>query len=158
RPIGTRFQQRMRVRLQAEGSSRSLPQMKLRLPGILALTVFLGGALPAAEETSPKAASSALEIFDAAFAKFQADRIALRHWQYHQTLTTEQFDSDGKVTAKGTWHSIVRPGDPRPLEYTGKSVQGQLSFFEPDEKPSPASAASPGKSETRVTTKSSETK
>jgi hypothetical protein len=71
-----------------------------------------------------------LEIFDSALAKFEADRGALRQWQYHQTLTTEQFDHAGKVVAKGTWHSIVRPGDPRPLEYTNKSVEGKLSFFE----------------------------
>ena len=73
---------------------------------------------------------SALQIFDATLAKFEVDRAALRQWQYHQTLITEQFDSAGKVVAKGTWHSIVRPGDPGPLEYTGKSVQGKLSFFE----------------------------
>jgi hypothetical protein len=73
---------------------------------------------------------SALAIFDAALAKFDADRIALRKWQYHQTLTTRQLDSTGKVTAKGTWHSIVRPGDPGPLEYTGKKVEGKISFFE----------------------------
>ncbi len=73
---------------------------------------------------------SALEIFDAALAKFDADRTALSHWQYHQTLTTQQLDRNGNITAKGTWHSIVRPGDPRPLEYTGKHVEGKISFFE----------------------------
>src|ERR1035437_11101126 len=72
----------------------------------------------------------ALDIFDAALAKFEANRVALHKWQYHQTLTTQQLDGSGKVTAKGTWRSIVRPGDPGPLEYTGKSVQGNLSFFE----------------------------
>ncbi len=73
---------------------------------------------------------SGLQIFDAALAKFETDRKTLQQWQYHQTLTTQQFDRAGKVVAKGTWHSIVRPGDQRPLEYTGKSVQGKLSFFE----------------------------
>ena len=93
-----------------------------------------------------------LEVFDGALAKFEADRAALRQWQYYQTLTTHQLDHNGNVTAKGTWHSTVRPGDPRPLEYTGKSVEGKISFFEAgaDEKasahskqesPAPASKA-----------------
>jgi hypothetical protein len=73
---------------------------------------------------------SALGIFDAALAQFEASRVALRKWQYHQTLTTHQFDSDGKVIAKGTWRSIVRPGDPQPPEFTAKSMEGKLSFFE----------------------------
>lgn len=84
-------------------------------------------ALPAAgREESP----AALEIFDAALAKFQSDRAALSPWQYHQTLTTHQLDADGKVVAKGTWKSIVRPGDSRPPEETAKSTEGKLSFFE----------------------------
>ena len=72
---------------------------------------------------------SALGIFDAALRKFEANRIALRKWQYRQTLTTQQLDGGGNIIARGTWHSIVRPGDPQPIEYTGKSVQGKLSFF-----------------------------
>lgn len=89
---------------------------------------------------------AALEIFDAALVKFEADRVALRPWQYHQTLTTHQIDSTGKITARGTWHSIVRPGDPRPLEYTGKSVEGRISFFEAGAEEKSTAAAS-GKSE-----------
>jgi hypothetical protein len=88
---------------------------------------------------------SALEIFDKALARFEADRAALREWQYHQTLTTHQFDYSGKVVAKGTWHSIVRPGDPGPLEYTGKSVEGKLSFFEAGtDEQKPAASGKPG--------------
>lgn len=83
-------------------------------------------------------------MFDAALAKFRANRVALRQWQYHQTLTTQQVDRAGKITAKGTWHSIVRPGDPRPLEYTGKQVEGKISFFEAgaEEKSHPPSSTS----------------
>ena len=51
-------------------------------------------------------------------------------WQYRQTLTTHQLDGDGKVIAKGTWKSIVRPGDPLPPEYTSKHMEGKISFFE----------------------------
>jgi hypothetical protein len=72
---------------------------------------------------------TALGIFDAALAQFESSRVALRKWQYHQTLTTHQLDSAGKVIAKGTWKSIVRPGDPGPLEYTAESMEGKLSFF-----------------------------
>lgn len=72
---------------------------------------------------------TALAIFDAALAQFENSRVALRKWQYHQTLTTHQVDGAGKVVAKGTWHSIVRPGDHRPLEYTRESMEGKLSFF-----------------------------
>lgn len=72
---------------------------------------------------------TALVIFDAALIHFEKNRVALRKWQYHQTLTTHQFDSSGRIVAKGTWHSIVRPGDPGALEYTGKSVDGKISFF-----------------------------
>ena len=90
--------------------------------------VVLGPAVSTRADQEGK--KSPLSIFDAALAKFESDRVALRKWQYHQTLTTEQLDAAGKVTAKGTWHSIVRPGDPKPLEFTGKSVEGKISFFE----------------------------
>jgi len=70
-----------------------------------------------------------LEIFDRALNSFDGQRAALRDWQYHQTLTTHQTDSAGKVIARGTWQSIVRPGDPRPLEYTAERMEGKLSFF-----------------------------
>jgi hypothetical protein len=83
-------------------------------------------ALPAAEQDDKL---TPLEIFDAALAKFDTTRLALRKWQYHQTLTTEQLDSAGNVIAKGTWKSIVRPGDPRQLEYTFEKMEGKLSFF-----------------------------
>lgn len=82
--------------------------------------------LPAAEQDDKP---TTLEIFDAALAKFDSIRLALRKWQYHQTLATEQLDSAGNVIAKGTWKSIVRPGDPRPLEYTFEKMEGKLSFF-----------------------------
>lgn len=115
----------------------------LRLCGLVVVCCCTSGALTAATgAVTPvgRADPGALQIFDAALAKFQTDRAALRQWQYHQTLTTEQFDSSGKVTAKGNWKSIVRPGDPRPFEYTSKSMQGQLSFFktEPEEPAAPA--------------------
>lgn len=102
------------------------------------------GSAARAQEIKP----NALEIFDAALAKFESDRVALRKWQYHQTLTTHQVDSGGKVIAKGTWQSIVRPGDPRPLEYTAESMEGKLSFFkagaeEPSASPKPATAEKP---------------
>ena len=72
---------------------------------------------------------AALEIFDRALHAFDGQRAALRDWQYHQTLTTHQFDSAGKAIARGTWQSIVRPGDTRPLEYTAERMEGKLSFF-----------------------------
>lgn len=86
-----------------------------------------------------------LEIFDRALSSFDAQRAALRDWQYYQTLTTHQLDSTGKVVARGTWQSIVRPGDPRPLEYTAERMEGKLSFFKAESSSSPASssAASP---------------
>ena len=91
----------------------------------------------------------ALEIFDRTLAAFDSQRLALRDWQYQQTLTTHQFDSNGKVTARGVWKSIVRPGDPRPLEYTAERMEGKLSFFKAESSPaaspssSPSTAASP---------------
>ena len=69
-------------------------------------------------------------IFDAALGAFDNQRLALRNWQYHQTLITHQMDSAGNVVASGTWQSIVRPGDPRPLEYTASRVEGKLSVFQ----------------------------
>ena len=87
---------------------------------------------------------SALEIFDRALAAFDSQRTALRDWQYYQTLTTHQFDSAGKVTARGTWQSIVRPGDSRPLEYTAERMEGKLSFFKAESPaPAPSSSAAP---------------
>src|SRR5438477_10904251 len=84
---------------------------------------------------------NALEIFDRTLTAFDNQRAALRDWQYYQTLTTHQFDSSGGVTARGTWQSIVRPGDPRPLEYVAERMEGKLSFFKSDS--SSASASSP---------------
>src|SRR5436190_4738064 len=82
-------------------------------------------AAPIEQDTKP----SAIVIFDAALAQFESSRTALSKWQYYQTLTTHQLDNDGTVVAKGTWHSIVRPGDPQPLEYTSEKVEGKISFF-----------------------------
>src|ERR1044072_7003394 len=84
---------------------------------------------------------TALEIFDRALATFDNQRAALRDWQYQQTLTTYQTDAAGKVVARGTWQSIVRPGDPRPLEYTAERMEGKLSFFKSES--SQPSVASP---------------
>ena len=88
----------------------------------------------------------ALEIFDRALTSFNNQRSALRDWQYKQTLTTHQFDSAGKTVARGTWQSIVRPGDPRPLEYTAERMEGTLSFFKAESTPPPASSPSPSSS------------
>ncbi|HSH40141.1 MAG TPA: hypothetical protein VK993_15315 [Chthoniobacterales bacterium] len=95
----------------------------------LAVAILVATARPALAAPMPEPKPAALEIFDAALAKFESDRVALRRWQYRQTLRTHQFDRAGKVTAKGMWESIVRPGDPRPLEYTAESMEGRLSFF-----------------------------
>lgn len=106
--------------------------------------IFLAllSALPTAKG---KESPTALQIFDAALAKFQNDRAALRASQYHQTLTTHQLDAQDKVVASGTWKSIVRPGDPRPLEYTFSHTEGTLSFFK---KGAPAPATPSEKSPT----------
>jgi hypothetical protein len=88
----------------------------------------------------------ALEIFDRALTSFDNQRSALRDWQYQQTLTTHQFDGSGMVIARGTWQSIVRPGDPRPLEYTAERMEGKLSFFKAESTPPPASSPSPSSS------------
>src|SRR4051812_410931 len=109
------------------------------LAALLLLFVF---RLPAIAEEKEL---SALEIFDRTLTAFDNQRTALRDWQYYQTLTTHQFDSSGKVTARGTWQSIVRPGDPRPLEYVAERMEGKLSFFKsesPDPSASPAPSAS----------------
>jgi len=102
-------------------------RLRVTIPFLVILFSGLGQAFPAPAEQEDKLAP--LAIFDAALAQFESSRSALRKWQYYQTLTTHQLDSDGKVVAKGTWHSIVRPGDPRPLEYTSESMEGKLSFF-----------------------------
>lgn len=100
-----------------------------------------------AEEDKP----TALAIFDAALAQFESSRVALRKWQYHQTLTTHQLDGAGKIVAKGTWKSIVRPGDPRPLEYTRESMEGKLSFFKAGaEEPAPDKASATSQPKTKV--------
>jgi len=111
-------------------------------PRFFALAFFLV-LLPAFPAAGQEDKLSALDIFDAAMAKFQSDRGALRKWQYHQTLTTHQLDGAGKVVAKGTWKSIVRPGDAKPLEYTFESMEGKLSFFKAGaEEPAAASKKS----------------
>jgi len=91
----------------------------------------------------------ALEIFDRTLAAFDNQRVALRDDQYYQTLTTHQFDSSGNVTARGVWQSIVRPGDPRPLEYVGERMEGKLSFFKSESSSSSASSPSASPSKTK---------
>src|SRR6478609_2519927 len=86
---------------------------------------------------------STLEIFDRTLKAFDNQRVALRDYQYYQTLTTHQFDSSGNVTARGVWQSIVRPGDPRPLEYVGERMEGKLSFFKSESSSSPSASATP---------------
>jgi len=85
---------------------------------------------------------SALDIFDRTLKAFDNQRAALRDYQYHQTLITHQFDASGAVTARGVWQSIVRPGDPRPLEYVGERMEGKLSFFKSNSSSGSASAPS----------------
>lgn len=92
---------------------------------------------------------TALEIFDRALSSFDNQRAALRDWQYYQTLTTHQLDNTGKVVARGTWQSIVRPGDPRPLEYTAERMEGKLSFFKAESSSSSAASSSPSPSATK---------
>lgn len=103
---------------------------------LVSLLVFPLSVVAEEKELNP------LEIFDRALTAFDNQRVALRDWQYDQTLTTHQFDSSGNVTARGTWQSIVRPGDPRPLEYVGERTEGKLSFFK-SESSSSSSASSP---------------
>ena len=105
------------------------------------LLLFCSPALAAEKELTP------LEIFDRAIAAFEGQRTALREFQYYQTLTTHQMDGSGNVTARGTWQSIVRPGDPRPLEYIAERMEGNLSFFksESSASPSPSSPAAKSK-------------
>jgi len=117
---------------------------------ILFAIVLLSSALPAPAQQEDKLAP--LAIFDVALAQFENSRSALRKWQYYQTLTTHQLDDAGKVVAKGTWRSIVRPGDPRPLEYIAKSMEGKLSFFEEGAEEQEEAATSPGAS--KATSKS----
>jgi hypothetical protein len=116
------------------------------------IAAFLLAGLPAfAGAAEPEDKLAALAIFDAALAQFENSRVALRKWQYHQTLTTRQLDGAGNIVAKGTWHSIVRPGDPRPLEYTGESMEGKLSFFKAGaEEPAPTKASGTPESKPKV--------
>jgi hypothetical protein len=103
-----------------------------RFPPLACVSLFIicSFLLPAITDAEEQEETlTPLGIFDAALKQFEESRVALRKWQYHQTLTTQQVDSSGKVVAKGTWKSIVRPGDPGPLEYTYESMEGKLSFF-----------------------------
>ena len=110
----------------------------------VALFAFLFIRAGAAQEKE----LSALDIFDRALASFDSQRAALRDWQYYQTLTTHQTDSAGKVVARGTWQSIVRPGDPRPLEYTAERMEGKLSFFKAESSSPTSSSSAPASSAT----------
>jgi hypothetical protein len=123
-----------------------------RFPTIPWLAAFFLAGLPAFSAVAEQEDKlTPLGIFDAALAQFESNRVALRKWQYYQTLTTQQLDGDGKVVAKGTWHSIVRPGDPRPLEYTGESMEGKLSFFKAGaEEPAPARTSETPEAKTKV--------
>ena len=99
---------------------------------------------------------TALEVFDRTLAAFDNQRVALRDYQYYQTLTTHQLDSSGSVTARGAWQSIVRPGDPRPLEYVGERIDGKLSFFKSESSSASASSASSPSSKSKAPEKTEE--
>jgi hypothetical protein len=112
----------------------------------ISVLVVAGRLTFAAEEKE----LTALEIFDRTLAAFDNQRTALRDWQYYQTLITHQTDGSGNVIARGVWQSIVRPGDPRPLEYIGERMEGKLSFFKSENTSSSSPSASPSpKSKTR---------
>ena len=114
---------------------------------LVAFFLLFLGRLAIAQENEEL---SALEIFDRTLKAFDNQRVALRDYQYYQTLTTHQFDNSGNVTARGVWQSIVRPGDPRPLEYVGERMEGKLSFFKSDS--SSSSSASPPASPSKTRT------
>jgi hypothetical protein len=103
------------------------------------ILLLVGRVTLAAEEKE----LTALEIFDRTLAAFDNQRTALREWQYYQTLTTHQFDGSGNVIARGVWQSIVRPGDPRPLEYIAERMEGKLSFFKSESSSSSSASATP---------------
>src|SRR4051812_36899536 len=112
---------------------------------VLLLLLFFRGAAFAEEKEL-----GALEIFDRTLAAFEGQRAALREYQYTQTLTTHQMDASGEVTARGTWQTIVRPGDPRPLEYIAERMEGKLSFFKSESAASPSpSSSAPSKPKAR---------
>jgi hypothetical protein len=117
--------------------------MRRRYPVTLALLLLSPLSAIAQEKEL-----TALEIFDRTLTAFENQRVALRDWQYYQTLTTHQLDSSGNVIARGVWQSIVRPGDPRPLEYVGERMEGKLSFFK-SESSSSSSAAKSKPAETK---------
>jgi hypothetical protein len=106
------------------------------------LWVALFGFVFSQVATGQEKELTALEIFDRALTSFDNQRAALREWQYYQTLTTHQMDGAGKVVARGTWQSIVRPGDPRPLEYTAERMEGKLSFFKAESSSSSTTSSS----------------
>jgi hypothetical protein len=116
--------------------------MSVRVLSFLVGFLGLGQFLFAAEEND----LSALDIFDRALKRFDDEHAALADWQYHQTLLTHQFDGSGNVIARGTWQSIVRPGDPRPFEYVGERMEGKLSFFKSESSSSNSSASAPSPS------------
>src|SRR2546423_10270150 len=117
-------------------NSRSLPMRRRYFAAFVLLLLFPLSLLAQEKELT------ALEIFDRTLVAFDNQRVALRDWQYYQTLTTHQFDSSGNVTARGVWQSIVRPGDPRPLEYLGERMEGKLSFFKSEASSASASSSS----------------
>ena len=123
-----------------------------RFPTIHFLAASLLAGLPAFPKAAePEEKITPLAIFDAALTQFENNRVALRKWQYYQTLTTHQLDGAGKVVAKGIWRTIVRPGDPRPLEYTATSMEGKLSFFKAGtEEPAPAKTSGTPAARTKV--------
>ena len=120
------------------------------LAALVSLLLFPWSVIAQEKELNP------LEVFDRTLAAFDNQRVALRDYQYYQTLTTHQFDSSGSVTARGTWQSIVRPGDPRPLEYVGERIDGKLSFFKSESSSASASPASSPSSKSKAPEKTEE--
>ena len=75
-----------------------------RTPHFFLVIIFSAWLSPFSGAAEQEDRLAPLAIFDGALAQFENSRVALRKWQYYQTLTTHQLDGDGKVVAKGTWH------------------------------------------------------
>ncbi len=101
---------------------------------LVAILVMTGLVFPLHAQESD---SAALAIFDSALGKLNERSVLLKKWQYYQTLTTQQYDSDGQVMARGTWKSIFRPDEKDPVQYVSEDLEGRLDFFHKAPEPKP---------------------
>lgn len=93
---------------------------------LLLLVLVLGGNVRAAETLDPEVG----RMLERALADAERLRTQLPNLEYDAKLRVQEWDGRGRLrgTAKAT--AIMRPGDPKPMTFISREIQGKVRFPE----------------------------